>query len=92
MQENFHRFFCVEDNGGLEKEREQILRTGSDKSIGETRMSREILQQEIEDARARLHLALESGESVSEFYDKSVYLDQLIADYIDLCEREKECV
>ncbi|MCI5492903.1 MAG: Spo0E family sporulation regulatory protein-aspartic acid phosphatase [Lachnospiraceae bacterium] len=55
-------------------------------------MSREILQQEIEDARARLHLALESGESVSEFYDKSVYLDQLIADYIDLCEREKECV
>ncbi len=54
--------------------------------------SREELQQEIEDARAELNRALEKGESISNFYEKSVYLDQLIEEYIDLCEREESFV
>lgn len=49
----------------------------------------EELQQEIERARAELNRALERGENVNDFYfyEKSVYLDHLIEEYLDACEQ-----
>jgi hypothetical protein len=53
---------------------------------------REELQQEIEKARAELNRALDMGEDINDFYEKSVYLDHLIEKYIDLCERNESYV
>ena len=53
---------------------------------------REELQQEIEKARAELNRALDKGEDIKDFYEKSVYLDHLIEEYIDLCERKESFV
>lgn len=50
---------------------------------------KEMLQQEIERARAELDRALEAKESFNDYYEKSVRLDGLIENYLDYCEQNE---
>lgn len=66
------------------------------KSIGEEQMKKnnnmqqekDTLQRKIEELRKKLNYELEHSKTPDEYYEISVQLDKLIADYVDLCEQE----